>query len=252
MARRKLAELNLLDDFLFGTMMNYPGVGEEFGRKLLEIIFQKEFGKLTVVSQKMYYGSDTDLHGARLDVYLEEGDDAAEIRDQVSIYDVEPDQDSRAEQIRSLPRRVRFYHAKIDAGSLKSGESYKNLKNVIVIMIMPFDPLEMNRMVYTVRSKCEEEPDLDYDDGARTLFLYTKGTQGNPPEELRQLLHYMECTTEEMIREEGIEQGRREERSRTEQAEARAERAEAKVEQAERELQRLREELLRLKGVEKK
>ena len=38
---------------------------------------------------------------------------------------------------------------------------------------------------------------MPYDDGAKTLFLYTKGTEGNPPEELRQLLHYMEDTCAE-------------------------------------------------------
>ena len=37
---------------------------------------------------------------------------------------------------------------------------------------------------------------MSYDDGAKTLFLYTKGTAGNPPEELRQLLLYFEDTTE--------------------------------------------------------
>ena len=35
---------------------------------------------------------------------------------------------------------------------------------------------------------------MPYEDGARTLFLYTKGTKGNPPEELRDLLRYMEYT----------------------------------------------------------
>ena len=38
---------------------------------------------------------------------------------------------------------------------------------------------------------------MPYDDGAKTLFLYTKGTEGNPPEELRQLLRYMEDTRAE-------------------------------------------------------
>ena len=44
---------------------------------------------------------------------------------------------------------------------------------------------------------CEEIPSLKYDDGARTIFLYTKGTEGNPPKEISQLLHYMEHTTTE-------------------------------------------------------
>lgn len=48
-----------------------------------------------------------------------------------------------------------------------------------------------------ISSKCEEIPDLPYDDGAKTLFLYTKGTEGNPPEELRKLLRYMEHSSAE-------------------------------------------------------
>lgn len=35
------------------------------------------------------------------------------------------------------------------------------------------------------------------DDGAKTLFLYTKGTEGNPPEELKKLLRYMEHSSAE-------------------------------------------------------
>ena len=97
--------------------------------------------------------------------------------------------------------------------------NYDDLRDVIVIFIMP------------------------YDDGDRTIFLYTGGTKGHPTEQLRQLLHYMEnsvaknsCTKElqelhkmvvavkqdgevglaymksfeieEKIRQEGIEEGR--------------------------------------------
>ncbi len=52
MRKRKLEELNLLDDFLFGSVVSYPGIGEQFARILLRIIFRREFGKLTVISQK--------------------------------------------------------------------------------------------------------------------------------------------------------------------------------------------------------
>ncbi len=71
--QKTLQELNLIDDFLFFAMLNDEVVGEEFGRYLLEIIFDRKFGKLKVVPQKVYYGMDTDRHGVRLDVYLEEG-----------------------------------------------------------------------------------------------------------------------------------------------------------------------------------
>ena len=68
---------------------------------------------------------------------------------------------------------------------------------MIIIFIMPEDPLREGRMIYTVRSMCEESPELPYDDGARTLYLYTRGTKGDLPEALRQLLRYMEQSTEE-------------------------------------------------------
>ena len=286
---KKLEELNLLDDFLFGRLMSDPMLGEEFSRELLWIIFGKRFEKLKVVPQRTYYGSDTDLHGARMDVYLEEMVDVpceeADNRalDEQSgkvptVYDLEAEQITKKRDRLILPKRVRFYHAKIDAVSLKSGESYGKLKNVIVVMIMAFDPFDRDRMVYTIANGCKEEPDMEYDDGARTLFLYTDGTKGNPPEELRQLMKYMKHSIEEnaaneslkrihrMVekvkqseevsleymkifereemlreegREEGIRKGRDEERKNTEQQRIRAEKAELEVE-------RLREELKKM------
>ena len=41
MQRRKLEELNLLDDFLFNAMLAYPDTGEAFIRKLLETLFDR-------------------------------------------------------------------------------------------------------------------------------------------------------------------------------------------------------------------
>ena len=62
---------------------------------------------------------------------------------------------------------------------------------------MPYDPFGLNRMVYTVKKCCVEVPDMPYDDGDRTIFLYTGGTEGHPTEQLRQLLHYMENSVAE-------------------------------------------------------
>jgi predicted transposase/invertase (TIGR01784 family) len=198
MQRRKLEDLNLLDDFLFTSMVTYPGIGEAFSRELLQIIFQRKFGKLKVLPQKIYPGTDIDRHGARLDVVLEDED--VQNPDGASIIDVEPDRNDGEKAIRSLPKRVRFYHAKIDAGSLKSGEQYGALKNVIIILITPYDPFDRDRMVYTIQNRCVEEPEMPYDDGAKTIFLYSRGTKGNPPEELRQFLEFMEHTEDSYAR----------------------------------------------------
>ena len=58
--------------------------------------------------------------------------------------------------------------------------------------ITDYDPFGLNRIIYTVRTGCVEEPDMNYKDGAQTIFLYTKGTEGNPPERLRKLLQYID------------------------------------------------------------
>lgn len=193
---KKLKELNLLDNFLFETLATHPQTGVPFGRKLVEIILHRSPEKVRVVAQRAYPGSDTSFHGVRLDVYLEE-EQAASEADIPWSYDIEPERDNRRQAVNSLPKRVCFYHAKIDAKGLKAGDSYHKLKNVAVILITPFDPFGWGRMVYTIRSKCVEEPDMPYDDGSFTLFLYTGGQKDVPSEELRQFLNYCEHTTEE-------------------------------------------------------
>lgn len=196
--RKKLEELNLLDDFLFNAMMTYPEMGEEFTRKILKLLFNKEFRNLKVIAQKSYGGLNTDLRGARLDVYVE-SDDSAEIdaTEDASIYDLEPDKNDKAKYVAAFPQRIRFYHAIIDSRSLKSGEDFGKLKRVYVIFICNYDSFGYDRVKYTIRNMCVEEPEMPYDDGAQTTILYTKGTKDdNIFEELRQFLNYMENTTQ--------------------------------------------------------
>lgn len=191
---RKLAEMNLLDDFLFGSVVTYPEIGERFVKSLLKTILGREVKHLSVTAQKIFYGADSDLHGARLDVCLEPEIEEG-VEGNATVYDIEPDKKNSQADRKMLPRRMRFYHGKIAARSLNTGMDYDRLKNVVIIMIMPYDPFGLNRMMYTVKNRCVEEPGMEYEDGASTLFLYTKGTVGIPNESVRQLLHYMENTT---------------------------------------------------------
>ena len=59
-------------------------------------------------------------------------------------------------------------------------------------------------MVYTIKNRCIEVPELEYEDGAQTIFLYTRGREGNPPKELKQLLHYMEHSSIENASTESL------------------------------------------------
>ena len=202
MGKKNIEELNLMDDFLMGSVLSYPVVGPEVCRKMISIILSREIREVRIVPQKAYFGADTDKHGIRLDVYAEEAREG----DVDTVYDIEPDKSSKGEMRLALPRRTRFYHAKIDADSLASGEDYAQLKNVTVIFISPYDPFGLKRMIYTIKNTCVEEPDMPYEDGMQTLFLYTKGSKGNPPEELRRLLRYLEDSREENAQDEDLKE----------------------------------------------
>ena len=194
MQRRKLEELNLMDDFLFNAMLTHPETGEKFTHTILKLLFNRDFKNLKVSAQKFYAGMNTDLRGARLDVCIE--GDCVDIdgEDITSVYDVEPDQNDKAKAIAAFPKRSRFYHAIIDSRSLKSGEDFGKLKQVYVIFICNYDLFGYDRVWDTIKNRCLEEPEMDYEDGAVTIVLYTRGTKGKISEELRQFLNYMENT----------------------------------------------------------
>ena len=59
-------------------------------------------------------------------------------------------------------------------------------------------------MVYTIQNQCLEETSLPYDDGAKKIFLYTKGTKGNPRQELCDMLKYLEETTAKNVTNQDI------------------------------------------------
>ncbi len=187
--RKFLEQMNLMDDFLMNQMVAHPVYGERFSRLILESILQKKFGKLDIVSQKVYSGDDSDKHGIRLDVYLDEKGGG--------IYDMEPDNNGSTEEKKVLPRRVRFYHAKIDSGIFSAGLDYTELRDVVVIFITSYDPFGLNRIIYTISNKCEEEQEMPYEDGAKTIFLYTRGRRGECPDGLKKLLEYMEFSKKE-------------------------------------------------------
>ena len=197
-AFRKLEDLNLIDNFLFQQMLSQNEDGEEFARILLGTILGKTIRKVKITPQKNILGIDTNKHGIRLDAYIEDvsdeltGDlaDAEIIRD---LYDIEPNNTYERE---TLPKRTRYYHGLIDTQLLSSGADYEKLPNVVIIVILPYDPFGKNRMVYTIQNRCMEDETLAYDDGAKKVFLYTKGTEGDPSQDLKDMLKYIQNTTD--------------------------------------------------------
>ena len=204
---RKLEELNLIDNFLFQEMLAQKEEGEEFARILLSTILGKHIRKVRIIPQKNILGIDTDQHGIRLDAYIEDISDeldvaVADAEVVPDIYDIEPNNTYEKE---SLPKRMRYYHGLIDTQFLSSGMDYGKLPNVVIIVILPYDPFGKDRMVYTIKNSCAEDLSVPYDDGARKIFLYTKGKEGNPSQKLSDMLKYIEKTTNNNVTNQDIE-----------------------------------------------
>ncbi len=186
MVKTTLEQLNLLDNFLFGATLEYEEYGKEVSGIILKTILGRELKIKEVVSEKVIFPAKPGLHGVRLDAFVEE--EGTEVAPG-NIYDLEPDRKDGEKSY--LPKRVRYYHSKIDMHYLKASEKYKRLPQVWVIFITSFDPFDQNRLVYTIRNHCVELPDMGYDDGATTLLLYVDGNPEGSPKELVQLLAYM-------------------------------------------------------------
>lgn len=177
--KRKIEELNLLDDFLFFEAVSGEK-GEWFCRFLIRAICQREVGDLQIQFQSTVQGVDTTCHGIRMDLYVDEKGKC--------LYDFEPDKYS---ELGKLAKRNRYYRALLDGKLLETGTDYEKLPDLWTVFILNRDPFHTGRMCYTIKNHIEEEEDIDYEDGAVTLFLNTKGTYGGS-RELTELLKYME------------------------------------------------------------
>lgn len=186
MGRRQLAELNLLDRFLFNEAMEDP----ENMKMVLDIIFEQDISLKSAPQSEKEVRTLPDNRQVRLDVYAWDEEE--------NVYDTE----AQKEDTKNLPKRSRFYQALLDCNLMEPGSiDFNALNNVFIITIAPFDIFGKGLYKYTFRMKCEEDESVRLEDGATRIFLNCHGTHPesvNP--ELIELLKYMEHSTNETAR----------------------------------------------------
>ena len=195
MGKRKLAELNLIDDFMSNAMSNNEKYNVAYYKRIVETLVGKEVGNISVHAQNMIQGDDTDLRGIRLDVEVKELNEKSEVK---TIYDLEP----HTKNDLHFPRHNRYYQAKIDGRNVISGlEDFSKIHDIYVITITNFDIFGEGYMLYTFKNKCVELPELEYDDGITFMYFNTKGTKGGS-EAIRNMLRFIEDSTDENVVDE--------------------------------------------------
>ena len=182
--KKTLQELDLIDNFLSNAIASNQEINEQFYQLLLSVLLGKKLKKIRVLSQQMIPAASPELRGIRMDVEITEYDEGSV----TNVYDLEP---HIKDQIH-LPRHNRYYQAKIDGRYVKRGlKDFSSIPNLYVITITNYDLFGKDYMMYTVRNKCEEVPELDYDDGLQFIYFYTKGEKGGS-QTIKNMLTYIQ------------------------------------------------------------
>lgn len=179
---KPLKDLRLLDRFLFAELME----DEECSKEVLEIILGKDISLLSKEQTEKEIRTATRLKSIRLYVYS--------VDEEGNIYDTEMQQNWRDD----LEKRSRYYQGLLDSSLLVPGEqSYNALNDTYIIMIMPFDLFGKGRYQYTIKAFCEEDKEIQMQDGATRIFLNTHGKNKEEVRpELIEFLNYVEKTNE--------------------------------------------------------
>ena len=186
MGRKTLEEMSLIDNFLMQAVSSDQEVSEPSLRCMLSVLLQRKIGRIRVNAEKIVPGYGPEYRGIRMDVeVVESGDDSDVV---ANVYDVEP---HTADDM-DFAKANRFRRAKIDGRYMESGDNdFKHLPDLYVITITNFDIFGKDQMIYTFREKCEEIPDLPYEDGLCFIYFNTTGQKGGS-QSIKNMLHFIE------------------------------------------------------------
>lgn len=171
-----LKDLELTNHFLFGEVMCDP----ETCKTVLEIILGRKISRVKYRNREQGVEVHPLYKGIRLDVCFADEEN--------TIYNVEIQNENRY----NIPRRSRHYQSMIDTKIMPKGVyDYSRLPDSIVIFICTFDLFGRGRYCYTFENRCIEDANLPLRDGARKIFLNTRGK--NEDETDKNLIEFLHC-----------------------------------------------------------
>ena len=129
---KKYEELDITDPFIFAKVMSE----KELCKPLLENILNIKIRDIVYVDYEETIQMTAKSKGIRLDIYVEDDDNA--------VFNLE----MQTTTYKELPKRSRYYQGIIDLNMIEKGESYDILKESYVIFICTFDFFEKGRSVY--------------------------------------------------------------------------------------------------------
>ena len=175
---RKWESLTIRNNFVFGKAMES---NPDLCRRLLEKILKVRIKEISYPEREKTIEMRTDSKGIRIDVYVEDKNKnrSFDIEMQVANNDV-------------LEDRMRYYQDLIDMDKLQRGEKkYRKLGETYIIFICPFDYLKDKRHIYTIKERCEENPELKWRNKVTKIVLNAMGEKEDVSADVKAFLDYV-------------------------------------------------------------
>ncbi len=174
----KLEKLNLVDRFLFDETME----DREASQAAVSILLENEIDLIDRPETEKELRVSPQLRQIRLDV--------VSMDKEGTLYYSE----MQKKDTGNLKKRSRYYQAQLDVSLLEPGsKDFDLLNDTCFILIAPFDVFGRGLYRYTFEGTCRECPDLKIEDGARQVFINTRGK--NREGFTQEFLDFMEYIT---------------------------------------------------------
>ena len=182
MSETKFEDLTISNDFMFKEVMKS---NKGLCKRLVGSIMQQDIEDIVYIEtektlQPYYYS-----RGIRLDVILAD--------DNHTRYNLEMQARNVISKagVALLPKRTRYYQSVIDMDMLKQGENFDQLNPLVLIFICTFDFYKEGRYVYTFKSRCLENLELELANDVTVKLVNAKGKHGQVNTLLKNFLRYV-------------------------------------------------------------
>ena len=182
MSETKFEDLTISNDFMFKEVMKS---NKGLCKRLVGSIMQQDIEDIIYIDTEKTLQPYYDSRGIRLDVILADKNHTRynlEMQAKNVIGDT-------GEAL--LPKRTRYYQSVIDMDMLKKGQDFDELDPLVLIFICTFDLYKEGRYVYTFKSRCLENLELELANDVTVKLVNAKGEQGQVNDLLKNFLQYV-------------------------------------------------------------
>ena len=182
MSETKFEDLTISNDFMFKEVMKS---NKGLCKRLVGSIMQQDIEDIVYIDTEKTRQPYYDSRGIRLDVIL-----ADENHTRYNLEMQARNVISKA-GVALLPKRTRYYQSVIDMDMLKQGENFDQLNPLVLIFICTFDFYKEGRYVYTFKSRCLENLELELANDVTVKLVNAKGKHGQVNTLLKNFLRYV-------------------------------------------------------------